>query len=235
MQPIRTAGATISAEDGRRLLLMVAASAGLPESFYGDVSVGTLATARSLDRPTELKMVNRQTLWADTLKALLWFVVGQAVKAGTIKGSIEDEDDGTPVITLPDTTDELGKVVERDPTVNVDFPPILEHDIEAAINAIAKAATLGGSPMAGVIDDQTVTRLLLTALGEKDIQSIMDELYPPEEEGMEDELVPDTEPLLPEPEPEEAPPVEIPQAEAMMVEAVRELRDAVARGMGAND
>ena len=51
LEPIRTAGATTKAEDGRRMLLMVAAATGLPETFFGDVSVGTLATANSLDPP----------------------------------------------------------------------------------------------------------------------------------------------------------------------------------------
>ena len=48
LMPVRTSGATVAAEDGRRLLLMVAAAVGLPETFFGDVSVGTLATAESL-------------------------------------------------------------------------------------------------------------------------------------------------------------------------------------------
>ena len=39
MAPMRTAGATTSAEDGRRLLLMVCADTGLPETFFGDASV----------------------------------------------------------------------------------------------------------------------------------------------------------------------------------------------------
>jgi len=59
ISPIRTAGATTSAEDGRRLLLMVTATFGFPETFFGDASVGTLATAKSLDRPTELKISSR--------------------------------------------------------------------------------------------------------------------------------------------------------------------------------
>src|SRR5262249_50712420 len=49
LEPIKTAGATTSMEDGRRLLLMVCSALGLPETFFGDVSVGTLATATSLD------------------------------------------------------------------------------------------------------------------------------------------------------------------------------------------
>ena len=88
IEPVRTAGATVGADDARRLLLMVAASFGLPETYFGDASVGTLATARSLDRPTELKMIDRQTLWSDTLRAIHDYVLLWGVKAprGTLRG-----------------------------------------------------------------------------------------------------------------------------------------------------
>src|SRR5690606_26615419 len=98
LQPVRTSGATVSAEDGRRLLLMVAASSGLPETFFGDASIGTLATAKSLDRPTELMMEDRQKLWRDVFINILEFVRLWAVKAprgplrslGRVVDEIED-------------------------------------------------------------------------------------------------------------------------------------------------
>jgi len=190
MQPIRTAGATTSAEDGRRLLLMVASSMGIPESFFGDVSVGTLATARSLDRPTELKFVSRQSLWGDVLQDICDYVVLQAVRARILPGTIEEQDDGTPLVTLPAGED--GE--ERDATVSITFPPILEHDVAATVESIVKAATLGGSPMADTIDPMTISRLLLTALGVEDVDAVMETIYP---------IDPETgEPTLPEPEPE---------------------------------
>ena len=192
---------------------MVAATLGLPESFFGDVSVGTLATAKSLDRPTELKMRNRQTLWSDVHRSILAFVVAWAVRAGRLKGSIEEQDDGTPAITLEQVEDpNTGELVERDATVSVTFPPLLEHDVAASVQAIVAAATLGsGGALAGTIDEQTVSRLLLQALGVEDIDAVMAVIYPPEEDLGADE--PDGEP----------------QSEsAIMVEAVRELREAVA-------
>jgi len=234
-EPFRTAGATTSAEDGRRLLLMVASSVGLPESFFGDVSVGTLATARSLDRPTELKFVARQSLWRDVLQAILYYVIVQAVKARRLKGTVVVDDDGVPQLIMPQVTDEkTGEQVDRDMTINVDFPPILEHDVNESVEAIVKAATLGGSTLASVIDSETVTRQLLTALGEKDIEALMAVIYPPEEERPEDEVPaeqpPEEVPPGTEPAPEEeVPPVEAGLAEQMMVDAVTELRQTLAR------
>jgi len=214
---------------------MVASSVGLPESFFGDVSVGTLATARSLDRPTELKFVARQSLWRDVFQAILYYVIVQAVKAHRLKGQVEVDDDGVPQLIMPQVTDEkTGEQVDRDMTINVDFPPILEHDVNESVDAIVKAATLGGSAMASVIDSETVTRQLLTALGEKDIEALMAVIYPPEEEQPEDEVPaeqpPEEVPPGTEPAPEEeVPPVEAGLAEQMMVDAVTELRQTLAR------
>jgi hypothetical protein len=182
LDPIKTAGATTSADDGRRLLLMVAASTGLPESFFGDVSVGTLATAKSLDRPTELKFRDRQTLWQDILSSMLQYVVDQTALApkGKIKGSRQwNEEHDEQIIVLandPDTGEEL------DRHIDIDFPPILEPDRAGDIGAIVDAATLGGHVAAGTIDAKTVTRLLLTALGQDDIAELLEQIFPEGEE-----------------------------------------------------
>jgi len=219
MDPIRTAGATTAAEDGRRLMLMVASVFGLPESFFGDVSVGTLATAKSLDRPTELKFVSRQTLWSDALRALLDFVLVQAVEAGTISGTVIPEEDGTPVVELfpPQETNAKGEMVDRVTTIKVEFPPILEHDVMASVKAISEAATLGGSAQAGTIDPETLTRMLLIALGETDVEEKLSILFPP---GWEDEE--------PEPPPEfTAPEDDEDTEESQFTDALRGVRQAV--------
>lgn len=195
LSPVRTAGATVSAEDGRRLLLMVAATIGLPESFFGDVSVGTLATARSLDRPTELKMSNRQTLWEDVFQNIFTYVKEQSIRAagGLLKGTVEEDEDGTPIIQLSNDADD---------SVYITFPPILEHDVSASVDAIVKAATLGGAGMlAGTIDLKNVSRMLLAALGEKDVDAILQDMFP--DKGQREA---------------------VPQA---VTEALRELRDAI--------
>lgn len=179
MEPIRTAGATTAAEDGRRLLLMAAMVFGLPETFFSDASVGTLATAKSLDRPTELQMLTRQTLWANIHRNILNFVVLQAVKAGTLPGTIIDEDDGTPRIDLGDI----------DPTITISYPPILEHDIAVIVDAIKQAATLDGQPLAGTIDMPTVARMMLSALGEEDIDAMLEQQFPEGETVAETKMV----------------------------------------------
>lgn len=142
MAPMKTAGATTSAEEGRRLLLMVAAATGLPETFYGDVSTGNLATAKTLDRPTELKFLDRQKLWAEVLQVLLaWVIMAARNQNG------------------------IATAAAKRPKITVTFPPILEHDTEAQVRAIISAATLDGKQRAGTIPLEDVARMVLTALG----------------------------------------------------------------------
>lgn len=215
LQPVRTSGATVAAEDGRRLLLMVAASFGLGETFFGDVSVGTLATATSLDRPTELKMKDRQTLWADVYSAIFDYVLLWAVKApqgalralGRIERVIEEGQARETVIWNEGIN----------PHIDIDFPPIVNADTLARVQAVVASATLDGKAPAGTLDPVTVTRLLLVALGEDDIDEMLDLLFPADAEGNRVAEWPATQPDT-----------TTPQTEAVY-EAVRLLRDRLAR------
>ena len=230
--PVSTSGATISAEDGRRLLLMVAASFGLPETFFGDADIGTLATAKSLDRPTELMMEDRQPLWRDIFLNILLFVVMWSIKApsGVLRGkaTVADEiDDGQ-------HNERIDWGDDGDAAISVEFPPLLQHDIPAMVTATVQAATLGASgTLAGTIDQITLSRMLLTLLGVSNAEEILEEMYPggeipePEEPRTQDEESQPTEPDDTEPDNEDVP--ERPQAEAMMVDAVRELRDSLVK------
>lgn len=165
IDPIRTSGATTSAEDGRRLLLMVCASFGLPETFFGDVSVGTLATAKSLDRPTELMISNRQTLWTDIYKDIIDFVMFYAVSAidGPLRafGEVTVNEYGESVVTFDDTIDTH---------IDIDFPSVVESDTKTSVEAINTGA-------AYIPDDRLLTRLVLGALGENDIDTLLEAMY----------------------------------------------------------
>lgn len=172
IDPIRTAGATTSADDGRRLLLMVCAAFGLPETFFGDVSVGTLATAKSLDRPTELMITNRQTLWADIYHDLIEFVLYYAVAAidGPLRafGDVAYNEYGEVIVNFDETLNTH---------VDVDFPSVIERDMQAMVSSIISAATLDGKTPTLLNDSRLLARMLLTQLGENDIDEIIDAIY----------------------------------------------------------
>ena len=201
LDPIRTAGATTKAEDGRRGLLMVAAAMGLPETFMGDASVGSLATARSLDRPTELKFRDRQMLLSGVFGELLQYAIDRAMQA--------------PSGALPAT------LKEDERHIDISFPSILEQDVAESIGAIVSAVTLDGSIDAGVLDKRNLRRLLLTALGEDDVDELLDQLDELDQE-IADEMAARAAVMPPAPEPQGGPP-----AAESMVEAVRELREAL--------
>ena len=173
LQPFRTAGATMSAEDGRRLLLMAEMTFGFPETFWSDASVGSLATAQSLDRPTELKIIDRQTLWKGIYNDIFSFVTLWAVKApqGALRGMgrIEKEQDG-------DT-----QIIERviwndgvDANVDILFPAVIEHDIRESINAIVDAQTFAGRGEGVGIPLETAVSSILNELGLDNTDEIMD-------------------------------------------------------------
>jgi hypothetical protein len=148
LDPVRTSGATINPDESRRLALMAFAGFGLPETFFGDASVGSLATAQSLDRPTELKFGDRQKLWASVITRILRYVLDQQANLAE----------------------------DADKHVTVSFPPLVEHDPEKRIGSIISASTLNGQPWADTLDYETYIYLILSSLGVNDIDEVMKRL-----------------------------------------------------------
>ena len=64
--PIKTdSGAKNASEDGRMLKLQISAATGWPEQYFGDISTGNLATAKTVELPV-LKMIQSfQKVWED--------------------------------------------------------------------------------------------------------------------------------------------------------------------------
>jgi hypothetical protein len=153
---------------------MAAAAAGIPETMLsGDADVGNLATARSLDRPTELKMTERMTLWHGVIESICGYVVRKAVEApgGPLRteGTVETTPRGSRRVVW---NDDLPR------TVDVQFPDVLEHDPEQRVRAIVSAATLEGRAPANTIPDRIVSRLLMDAIRVEDVDEALAELYP---------------------------------------------------------
>lgn len=177
---VKTAHSTTGPEEARALRTMVAAGTDTPEHFFGDSDVGNLATSATLDRPTELKMVGRQNMWAYVITQILNYVIlwssiapeGKLRAAGYRVQVSSDPFDGSVVTTVlpPD-----GESTEYDVT----FPSILERDVVDRVRAVVQAVTLGGSAAEGIIPDRKlVAEWLIKALGEKDVEGIVELLYP---------------------------------------------------------
>ena len=172
LEPIKTAGATTSADDGRRLLLMVCAATGIYEHYFGDPSTGNLATADAMERPMELKFQSRQSLWTDVFNDILQYVIDQAIHYGKLPGS--------PITGELEIDPKTGEPISR--LIHVRFPDLLSHNIGERVTAIVDAATMKGQTFAGTLDPKTTTRLLLQALEQDNIDEMIDELFPEEPE-----------------------------------------------------
>lgn len=170
--PIPKTGATVASDDARPSRLMVAAAMGLPDTILsGDPQQGALATAKTLDRPTELMMLSRQTMASEREQDIFRYAVDAKVRALQLPGKeVQDPRTGLWVIEP-----------KGDTTVAVTFPPILEHDQKESVEAITAAATLAGKTDAETMPFELVSKMLLEALGANDIEQILDEMPDQEE------------------------------------------------------
>ncbi len=170
LDPIKTANATTPATEGKPIKLMVASAFGLPDTFFGDTDTGNLATAQSLDRPTEFSFVDRQELWVGIYQTILSHVVFNAVIApqGTLQGIAKPIED-----SYGDMTIEYNEGINS--AINVDFPSILERDTGSLINSLL----IGSSFVKDNISDPSqlvkmFARQILIALGFQDVDELLE-------------------------------------------------------------
>jgi hypothetical protein len=184
--PIKTSGVTMSADDGRRLLLMVCAAMGIFEHYFGDGSNSNLASTSSMELPMMKMFESRQSLFEDMYRQLFDFVVRSSAKArsGKLHGyaTWEDEIGQSGKLTLddPENPDPKTGATEVSQLVNVGFPPIVTKDIVALVGALKTALTLDGNAVSDtpMITAKQAARELLTWLNIDGADEILSELYP---------------------------------------------------------
>lgn len=183
LKAVRTSGATTSASEAHPLALMIASGAGIPITFFGEADVGNMATATTLDRPTELKFVCRQTQWSTWLIKILRFVLmhsakapnGKLSQAGVKYNELIDSEDGSvyPEVLYP---------TEMDSEIQIDFPDITEPNATERVRALAMGVTMMGKPMTDVVPDARMVCLwLLKAIGIKQPEKLVNMWYPPDQ------------------------------------------------------
>jgi len=65
-QPIKTdSGAKNAYDDGRMIKLQIAAAVGIPEQYFGDISIGNMATAKTVELPMMKMFQSYQKVWSD--------------------------------------------------------------------------------------------------------------------------------------------------------------------------
>lgn len=164
LEAIPKSGAHIDAESGKPLAAMAAAGMGVPVTWLlADPGItGARATAETLDLPTILEMTMRRMLWQAKLTELLEYVIDQSVLAprGPLRGLATIDDWGRRVVTLAGD-------VEK--TIEWSWPPLADTDPVQFVNAIVAADSTEKLP------DLVTVRLLLNALGAKDVDEILKE------------------------------------------------------------
>jgi hypothetical protein len=166
LEAIPKSGAVIDAESGKPLASMVASALDVPLTMLlaDPGQTGARAVAETLDQPTELVMKQRQQVWAEALRDILTYVIAEAVRAprGPLKGTVaRDPVTGQETITLAGDTPM---------TVDIAFPDPDDIDPATLVKAIVDAASTGTVP------PELILRWLLTALGERNIDEILDRL-----------------------------------------------------------
>jgi hypothetical protein len=109
LDPIKTdTGAANAKDDGRMIKLQICAGLGIPEQYFGDISTGNLATAKTVELPLLKQFQSYQQLWSDAYTDILNIVFGHSD-------------------INPDKR-----------FVDIDFPEIAPSDAQAALTAISQ-------------------------------------------------------------------------------------------------
>jgi hypothetical protein len=204
LEAFKTTGAGLDPEKVRQYKLMCCMVAGVPETFLADVSTGNLATAQSLDRPTETVFLEKQEAWREDLVTLCSYAVRASMGApsGRVREALSAAVDVREAkrITLPDgrRVYEAVKGKPKDGAIELraEFPAIREGDLAVLVTAVVEAMTLGTQSVVG-IDEKAGVRKLFDLLGIDGGDELVEEMYPEatydperEEEEPEPEAVP---------------------------------------------
>lgn len=179
MDVMKTRGGGTDPEEVRQFKLMCCMVAGVPETFLGDVSTGNLATATSLDRPTETIFLEKQESWREDLVDIAKWVLTSSKRA--TGGKLREVSNGIAInIVECRRTQVNGRWVyeafkKNDPStleIRCNFPAIREGDIPTLVSATCQAITDGNlDPKAGV-------RKLYDLLGVENGDELTESQYP---------------------------------------------------------
>jgi hypothetical protein len=205
LQAFNTRGGGGDPEDVRQYKLMCCMVVGVPETFLADVSTGNLATATTLDRPTELVFMEKQEAWVEDLTIIAKYVL--QISSGAAGGKLKESLGGVKVriVEAKRHQNERGQWVWEKSTpqpgtieVKVSFPSIREGDIPALIQATVLSMTLGdkGGQVVG-IDEKVGVRRLYELNGIENGDEVTEEQYPDDEYDPDRTKEPLPAPILP--------------------------------------
>jgi hypothetical protein len=175
----------------------------VPPTWIGDLETANLATAQTLDRPTELAMMERQETLQEVITTCVTFALNVQLRApgGKLREAIRKRNLGAladfRIVEAPRAqTVVSGKTFltylteaqrakagaakkDTDLEIKVTFPAIREGDIPALIAATVESMTLGnkGGQIVG-IDEKEGVRKLFELGGHDNADEIVEKMYP---------------------------------------------------------
>lgn len=160
---IKSGGIDVGEKGLRQMKLMICAGSGIFEHYYGDPSTGNLATAKSMELPLLKKFVIYQVIWKNIFLTILNHTIKNKIRLGLLDGEI-----------IVDEKQKTEKVeTNLNLTIDVDFPPILEEDLNQASQAFSTAKDKG------LISEELASRLFMTAANvdnlDEEIEAVLDE------------------------------------------------------------
>lgn len=143
----------------RRTLLMTIAAFGMMEHYFGDPSTGNLATTTAMELPMLKKFLSRQKTWEGVYLNVINFVLDMRLFAVSYK--FFDFNEMMNRLTAKKKND----YAER--AIDLDFPPIIEKDV----NQLAQALSLAKKD--ALVPVETAQRMFLQGLGVNNIDEEM--------------------------------------------------------------
>ncbi len=185
IEPMKTRGAGSNPEEVRQYKLMCCMVVGVPETFLADVSTGNLATATTLDRPTELCFMEKQEAWQDDLCVIAKYVLQVSQKAPS--GKLQEAKKGSFRIKEARKVRKGGRLLMEatatpdpgDIEVAVNFPAIREGDLPQLVAAVVDSMTLGNRAGQIVgIDEKEGVKKLFDINGIENGDEIAEKMFP---------------------------------------------------------
>jgi len=142
-QPIKSeTGAKNAYTDGRMVKLQICAAVGIPEQYFGDISIGNLATAKTVELPMLKMFTSYQQVWRDTYKDINDMVLAHSGIAEDKRyvdldfPPIAPDDAAAVALAIKDITSVMPQLADQDEVIQVALMALGVNDPQQVIDAL---------------------------------------------------------------------------------------------------
>ena len=198
---VTSRGKGLDPKEHREYGTMAALCFGVPPTWIGDMETANLATATTLDRPTEAGFETKQESWIELLVKILLYALNIQMRAP--KGKLREAllkrhgvqnlkefrivekpkiKDGARMVYITEAQRKMPKK-STDLEISVVFPPIRQGDLPTLMGALVEAMTLNGFEAGNGIDVREGVKAALSLVNSFsntniDVEEVIEKLYP---------------------------------------------------------